>query len=166
MQYHNSFVYPQNKPNITKTFFSLIHFNITSLQNNFDFLHEFLSLQHSSPDIIRLSETRLKEQPLINNLLVFLVILLFIMTRDVNSKKIVFCTKMVFEDLYKKNMFFKDDVFYFPEKTRFLWSTKQNKNFCLQIMNVSLIRKSNVKSLFVLKTLTYLGPIWVQVQPV
>ena len=65
-KYHNSFIYPQNKPNTTKIFFSLIHFNIRSLQKNFDSLHEFLSLQQSSPDIICLSETRLKEQPLIN----------------------------------------------------------------------------------------------------
>ena len=43
-----------------------MHFNIRSLQKNFDFLHDFLSLLHSSPDIICLPETRLKEQPLIN----------------------------------------------------------------------------------------------------
>ena len=65
-KYHNSFIYPQNKSNTTKIFFSLIHFNIRSLQKNFDSLHEFLSRQQSSPDIICLSETRLKEQPLIN----------------------------------------------------------------------------------------------------
>ena len=59
-KYHNSFIYPQNKINTTKIFFSLIHLNIRSLQKNFDSLHEFLSLQQSSPDIICLSETRLK----------------------------------------------------------------------------------------------------------
>ena len=37
----------------------------------------------------------------------------------------------------------------------FLWSIKQSKNFCLKIMNASLRRKKNVKSLFLLKTLTW-----------
>ena len=64
-KYHKSFIYPQNKPNTTNLF-SLMHFYIRLLQINFDHLHEFLRLQHSSPDIICLSETRLKKQPLIN----------------------------------------------------------------------------------------------------
>ena len=51
-KYHKSFIYPQNKPNAAKIFFSLIHFNIRSLQKKLDSLHEFLSLQQSSPDII------------------------------------------------------------------------------------------------------------------
>ena len=50
-KYHYSFIYPQNNSNTTKIFFSLIHFNIRSLQKNFNSLHEFLSLQQSSPDI-------------------------------------------------------------------------------------------------------------------
>ena len=65
-KYHNSFIYPQNKPNTTKIF-SLLYISILDrFKKTFDSLHEFLSLQQSSPDIICLSETRLKEQPLIN----------------------------------------------------------------------------------------------------
>ena len=65
-KYYDSFIYPQNKPNPTKIFFSLMHLNIRLLQKNFDFLHEFLNLQSSSPDNICLSKTGLKEQTLIN----------------------------------------------------------------------------------------------------
>ena len=66
---------------------------------------------------------------------------------------------MVFEDLYNM-LFSKKTLFLFQKKTWqkntcFLWSIKQNKNFCSKIMNASLTRKKIVKSLFLLKTLTW-----------
>ena len=41
---------------------------------------------------------------------------LFVMNRDVNSKKMVFLNKDGFRTpLYKKNMLFKDDMFFFQK---------------------------------------------------
>ena len=74
---------------------------------------------------------------------------------------------MVFEGLYKKNMFFTDDMFFFQktcQTTFFLWSIKQNKNFCLKIMNASLRRKNSQELIFAKDT--HLGPLWIKVQPV
>ena len=45
---------------------SIIHFNVRSLQKNFDAFYEFLCNQPCSPDIICVTETRLKTQPLLN----------------------------------------------------------------------------------------------------
>ena len=45
---------------------TIIHFNVRSLQKNFDAFHEFLCNQSCSPDIICVTETRLKNQPLLN----------------------------------------------------------------------------------------------------
>ena len=45
---------------------TFIHFNVRSLQKNFDAFHEFLCNQPCSPDIICVTETRLKNQPLLN----------------------------------------------------------------------------------------------------
>ena len=45
---------------------SIIHFNVRSLQKNFDAFNEFLCNQPCSPDIICVTETRLKTQPLLN----------------------------------------------------------------------------------------------------
>ena len=45
---------------------SIIHFNVRSLQKNFDAFYEFLCNQPFSPDIICVTETRLKTQPLLN----------------------------------------------------------------------------------------------------
>ena len=62
-------------------------------------------------------------------------------------------------------MFFskKNTVFFFKKKhgkktLAFLWSMKQNRNFCSKIMNASLKRKKKkktVQSLFLLKTHTW-----------
>ena len=45
---------------------SIIHFNVRSLPRNFDAFHEFLCNQPYSPDIICVTESRLKTQPLLN----------------------------------------------------------------------------------------------------
>ena len=45
---------------------TIIHFNVRSLQKNFDAFHEFLCNQPCSPDIICVTETKLKNQPLLN----------------------------------------------------------------------------------------------------
>ena len=50
----------------SKDSLSIIHFNVRSLQKNFDAFYEFLSNQLCSPDIICVTETRLKTQPLLN----------------------------------------------------------------------------------------------------
>jgi len=44
----------------------LTHLNIRSLHKNFDAMHDFLQSLSFSPDIVYLTETRIKEQPLIN----------------------------------------------------------------------------------------------------
>ena len=44
----------------------LLHLNICSLQKNFDLLYEFLTTLNFSPDIVCLTETRIKFQPLIS----------------------------------------------------------------------------------------------------
>ena len=44
----------------------LLHVNIRSLHKNFDSLYEFLVTLSFSPDIICLTETRLKDEALIN----------------------------------------------------------------------------------------------------
>ena len=44
----------------------LLHVNIRSLHKNFKLLHEFLVTLNFSTDIICLTETRLKSEPLIN----------------------------------------------------------------------------------------------------
>ena len=53
--------------NVKNTIF-LLHVNITSLnkQKIFDALYEFLTLLPLTPDIVCVSETRLKDNPLIN----------------------------------------------------------------------------------------------------
>ena len=45
---------------------TIIHFNVHSLQKNFDAFHEFLCNQPCSPDIIFVTETRLKNLSLLN----------------------------------------------------------------------------------------------------
>ena len=75
---------------------------------------------------------------------------------------------MVFEDLYKKNMFFKDDMFFFQKKHSFFFKkTWQKKHLFLMVDKTkqTLLFKSyyeyfskkekNVKSLFLLKTLSW-----------
>ena len=44
----------------------LLHVNIRSLHKNFELFHEFLVALNFNPDIICLTETRLKNEPLIN----------------------------------------------------------------------------------------------------
>ena len=44
----------------------LIHINIRSLNKNFDELYDFLQILPFTPDVICLSESRIKDQPLIN----------------------------------------------------------------------------------------------------
>ena len=52
---------------ILKDSLTIIHFNVGSLQKNFDAFHEFLCNQPCSPDIICVTETRFnKNQPLLN----------------------------------------------------------------------------------------------------
>ena len=46
--------------------FILLHLNIRSLHKNFDSFYEFLLTLNFTPDIICITETRLKDQPLIN----------------------------------------------------------------------------------------------------
>ena len=53
-------------PNPSGNFLSFIHINIRSLQAKFDSLQEFLCLQPNLPDVICLTETRLKQQLLLN----------------------------------------------------------------------------------------------------
>ena len=43
----------------------MVHLNICSLQKNFDLLYEFLTTLNFSPDIVCLTETRIKSQSLI-----------------------------------------------------------------------------------------------------
>ena len=52
--------------NPSGNFLCFIHINIRSLQKNFDSLQEFLCLQPNLPDVICLTETRLKQQSLLN----------------------------------------------------------------------------------------------------
>ena len=49
-----------------KDFLSIIHFNVRSLQKNFDAFYEFLCNQPCSPDDICVTETRLKTRPFLN----------------------------------------------------------------------------------------------------
>ena len=49
-----------------KNSLSIIHFNVRSLQKNFDAFYEFLCNHSCSSDIICVTETRLKTQPLLN----------------------------------------------------------------------------------------------------
>ena len=55
--------------NVQPTFFenslTLLHFNIRSLHKNFDAMYNFLQSLDFLPDIICLSETRIKDEPLI-----------------------------------------------------------------------------------------------------
>ena len=44
----------------------IVHINIRSLQKHYESLYEFLNSFHKTPDIICISETRLKQGPLIN----------------------------------------------------------------------------------------------------
>ena len=44
----------------------LLHVNIRSLQKNFDPLCELITLLNFTPQIICITETRIKDQPLIN----------------------------------------------------------------------------------------------------
>ena len=63
--YHNNFdVFSSNSK--LKDSLSIIHLNVRSLQKNFDAFYEFLCNQPSSPDIICVTETRLKTQPSLN----------------------------------------------------------------------------------------------------
>ena len=55
-KYHNSFIYPQNKLHTTKIF-SFIHFNIRSLQKNFDSLHKFLGQHNKSLEKLKNNHT-------------------------------------------------------------------------------------------------------------
>ena len=54
--------------NVQPTFFenslTLLHFNIRSLHKNFDAMYNFLQSLDFFPDIICLSETRIKDDPL------------------------------------------------------------------------------------------------------
>ena len=45
---------------------TILHFNIRSLNKNFDHLHEFLVSIRIRPDVICLTETRIKNDPLVN----------------------------------------------------------------------------------------------------
>lgn len=45
---------------------ALAHINIRSLQKNFDDMHDFITAWTKAPDIVCVSETRLKHEPLIN----------------------------------------------------------------------------------------------------
>ena len=63
--YHNNIdVFSSNS--YVKDSLTIIHFNVRSLQKNFDAFHEFHCNQPCSPDIICVTETRLKNQPLLN----------------------------------------------------------------------------------------------------
>jgi len=64
--YHHNFNVTKGKLSINRSTLSIIHVNIRSLQKNFDALYEFLCAQPSSPDIICITETRLKTTPLLN----------------------------------------------------------------------------------------------------
>ena len=54
--------------NVQPTFFenslTLLHFNIRSLHKNFDAMYNFLQSLDFLPDIICLSETRIRDEPL------------------------------------------------------------------------------------------------------
>ena len=44
----------------------LLHLNMRSLQKNFDYLYRFLSTFPTKPDVICISETKIKDKPLLN----------------------------------------------------------------------------------------------------
>ena len=58
--------YDTNCKLIQKNSLLLLHINVRSLSKNFDLLHEFLTSLNSIPQVICISESRIKNHPLVN----------------------------------------------------------------------------------------------------
>ena len=83
---------------------------------------------------------------------------------------------MVFEDLYKKKHDFKDDIFFSKKTCSFFKKNLAKKNTCffmvdktkqkLLFENYECFSKEKKFQELIFAEDTYLGPLWVQVQPV
>ena len=76
---------------------------------------------------------------------------------------------MVFEDLYKKNMFFKDDMFFFKitwQKKYMFFVVDKTKQKLLFKNYECFSKKEKKYQELIFAEGTYLSPLWVQVQPI